>query len=126
VNADALESALADDPIAARQLLGGDGVSEGLAAALAQDIARIVDSDKRPHPNDPNKFIEYGLLPARAVAFERRIDVLTEQIERLELRLEKREELLVAQFARMETLITQLREQGNSLSSLSVLRMEER
>ena len=120
-----LEAALASDPNAVRQVLGGDGTSGGLAEELAQALDRLVKSDKQVDPNDPNKFLEFGLLPGRAVAIDRQVASLKAQLERMEARLEKREELLVAQFTRMESLIAQLREQGSSLAGLSVLQAPE-
>ena len=44
----------------------------------------------------------------------------TTQIERLETRLEKREELLVLQFTRLESTVAALQAQGNSLLSLVI------
>jgi flagellar hook-associated protein 2 len=129
VDRDALGAALASDASSLRQLFGGDGTTPGLASQLAQAIDVLAKSNKiqlPPDPNDPNappKFVEVALLPARSVAIDARIDSLEAQIERMEARLEKREELLVAQFSRMESLVSQLREQGNSLSGLTVLRI---
>ena len=45
------------------------------------------------------------------------------QIERLEARLEKREELLVQQFTQLETLLGSLQSQGNAISSLQTLNL---
>jgi flagellar hook-associated protein 2 len=114
-----LTAALTADPTAVRQLLGGDGVNAGIAANLAQAIDAIVKSNKVADPNDPTHFIETALLPARSVAIDSRVDSFEQQITRLEARLKKREELLVAQFSRMEALISQLRQQGNSLAAIS-------
>ncbi len=122
VDRDALTIALAADPTAVRQVLGGDGTTAGLASSLAQQIDGIVKSDVRPDPsdlNDPPRLIEFGLLSARGVAIDARVRTFEQQITRLEARLAKREELLVAQFSRMESLISRLREQGSSLSGIS-------
>jgi flagellar hook-associated protein 2 len=121
VDREDLTSALVADPTAVRQLLGGDGVSEGLAARLAQAIDAVVKSNKIADPNDPTRFIETALLPARSVAIDSRVSALEQQIERLEARLEKREELLVAQFSRMEALVSQLRQQGSSLAGITTI-----
>ena len=119
VNADRVGTALASDPTAFRQVFGGDGTDAGLAGALAQALEEIVKSNKTQVPgSDPAIFIENALLPGRVVALDARIETLEAQIERMEFRLEKREELLIAQFTRMEALVSQLREQGSSLSGL--------
>lgn len=134
VNGDDLTAALVADPTSVRQLLGGDGTTAGLAARLAQEIDALVKSNKGPlDPNAPPAppgsngppLVERALLPARKVAIDARIGGLEQQIARLEARLAKREELIVAQFTRMEALVTQLREQGNSLSGLSTLSSSE-
>jgi flagellar hook-associated protein 2 len=129
VDREDLTAALGSDPNAVRQLLGGLGAQQGLAAKLAQAIDEIAKSNVQSFapgtPENPSGsgpiFIELSLLPARTVAVDARIDVLERQIERLEARLAKREELLVAQFTRMESLVTQLREQGNSLAGIATL-----
>jgi flagellar hook-associated protein 2 len=121
VDHDKLKAALEADPSAARQLLGGDGTNPGIASQLAQDLDAIVASNKQPDPNDPDGLIELALLPARNAAIDRQIQTLNDQITRLQDRLAKREELLVAQFTRMESLVAQLRDQGNSLAGISTL-----
>ncbi len=134
VDAEDLTAALVADPTAVRQLLGGDGTTAGLAATLAKQIDAVVKSNKGaldpnappPQPNDPSAppLVERALIPARKFAIDQRIDAIELQVARLEARLAKREELIVAQFTRMEALVTQLREQGNSLGGISTLRNE--
>jgi len=101
-----LEDALATSAVAVRQLLSGDGTSDGIAAALARVI-------------DPFRESETGILAVRGEALDARLRGLDRQIERLAQRLEKREELLVAQFTRMEALLAQIQSQGSSLAGIA-------
>ena len=60
-----------------------------------------------------------NILSAREDAINDAIENLEDQIDSKELILEKRQSALTAKFTRMETLISQLQTQQNSLSSLS-------
>jgi len=101
-----LTAALDDDPLAVRELLSGDGASDGVAAALARTLEPLVRSGD-------------GSLTLRDASFDGRIDDLDRQIERFEFRLEKREETLRAQFSRLETLISSLQGQTSFLETLT-------
>jgi flagellar hook-associated protein 2 len=102
---EALTDALGENPFAVRQLLGGDAVTDGVATALARALDPITESGT-------------GMIAIRDDGFDDRIAGLERQIERFELRLEKREELLVLQFSRLESTVAALQAQGNSLLSL--------
>lgn len=103
---DAFSEALDADPLAVRQLLAGDGATDGVASALGrflEPITRTVD----------------GALAVRDDHFDRSIRSLAQTIERFEYRLELREEALIAQFTQLESLLSSL--QGQSSFLLSVL-----
>jgi flagellar hook-associated protein 2 len=102
-----LSEALASDPLALRQLLSGDGVTDGIATALARGIDPLVETGT-------------GLLATRDASLGKRVDTLDRSIEQLERRLERREELLVAQFTQLERTLSALQAQGNALAGLSV------
>ncbi|NNL67818.1 MAG: flagellar filament capping protein FliD [Myxococcales bacterium] len=105
LDAEALAAALDADPRSVRQLLSGDGTNDGIASGLARSLDPITEPTE-------------GVLAAREDGFEDRLKSIDRQVERIELRLEKREELLVAQFTRMESTLARLQGQGNSLASL--------
>jgi flagellar hook-associated protein 2 len=104
---EALTEALDENPFAVRQLMGGDDVTDGIATALARALDPITESGT-------------GMIAVREDGFDDRIASLERQIERLEIRLEKREELLVLQFSRLESTVAALQAQGNSLLSLII------
>jgi flagellar hook-associated protein 2 len=101
----ALIDALEEDHVAVRQLMSGDDSTDGVATALVRALGPITEAGT-------------GMIAIRDDGFEDRIAVLDAQIDRLELRLEKREELLLLQFSRLESTVAALQAQGNSLSSL--------
>ena len=106
-----LASALAQDPSAVRELFTGDGMTEGFATALVAEIDAFTETD----PNNP-KLV--GLFKGRDQGYQEQIDGIDAQIERLKARLERREELLVLQFAQLEGLLAGFQAQGNTLLSL--------
>ena len=59
-----------------------------------------------------------GTIKSLTDGFDKSIDNFEGQIERLELRLAKREELLVLQFAAAEAAISQLQQLQSSLGSV--------
>jgi flagellar hook-associated protein 2 len=103
---EALAEALAEDPQAVRQILSGDGTTDGIALAFVRAVDPLVTSGT-------------GMLALRRDALDARVEGLDRAIERLEQRLERREELLVAQFTRLESMIATLQAQGNALAGLS-------
>jgi flagellar hook-associated protein 2 len=115
-----LERVLAQDSRAVRQVLGGSGASGGAASELALTLNEIVQPRQVTIQNsNPPKDIEVGLLPARGVALSDRIKELKGQITVMEARLAQREKTLVLQFSHLESLLAQLRNQGNSLSGIT-------
>ena len=113
LDSEVFREALTTDARSVRQLLSGDGVSDGAAVAFSRLIDPIVDPDPETGAQ--------AILAIRNDGFDDQIEALERQIERLEVRLERREELLVLQFTQMETALAQLQNQGNALSSLSIL-----
>jgi flagellar hook-associated protein 2 len=104
LDTDVLEGALDTDPQAVRQLLSGDGITDGVATALARALDPITESGT-------------GAIASRDAGLEEQIEALDATIERTERRLVQREELLIRQFTRLETLVGQLNAQGNFLST---------
>lgn len=105
LDAEKLAAALDTDGLGVRELLGGDGVSDGAFTALARIL-------------DPITETVTGSLAIRDQGFDDRIAGLDRQIERMELRLEQRELFLVRRFAELETTLANLQGQGNSLLAL--------
>ena len=112
-----LKTELATDASAVRELLTGNGATDGAIAAVSRSLDVILDPD-------PDK----GILAGRAKALDDRIrgvrgfGGLDDQIARLEDRLEQREQLLVQRFTQLETALAQLQNQGSALDSFSILR----
>ena len=102
-----LSSTLDKDPFAVREFLSGDGTPTGLGVAAS--IAAAID---------PFTESATGILANIDKTLADRVKGFEVQIERMEARLERREELLVAQFARLETSLSQLQAQGNALSGI--------
>ncbi len=100
-----LQEALEADPLAVRELLSGDGTTDGVATALARELEVVV------RPAD-------GLLALQGDGLERQLRDLDRQIERFEERLVLREEGLVRRFAELERLISGLNSQSSFLGSL--------
>ncbi|MFQ5417014.1 MAG: flagellar filament capping protein FliD [Myxococcota bacterium] len=101
-----MRAALDADPLAVRELLSGDGTTDGVATALARVLEPIVRTGD-------------GTLALRDAAIDQRIESFEQQIERFEARLEKREESLLLQFSRLETLISSFQGQSSFLASLT-------
>ena len=99
-----LQSALDTDALAVRQLLAGDGTTDGIATRLARDLEPIIRTGD-------------GTLASRGDGLQRQIDSLQETVDRFERRLVQREELLVRRFAAMETLVSRLQAQGGFFSA---------
>ncbi len=106
LDSDRLREALADDPLAVRQLLSGDGTDDGVATALARAVDPITDP-------------ESGVLEIREDGFDSSLRSIDQQISRLEERLARREELLVARFTTLESTLAALQNQSSSLLSLA-------
>ncbi len=111
---DALTSALDSGALAVREILGGDGVTDGVLVSISRKIDELLDATKDLVTNTTK-----GLLPLRQEVFDERIEAFDAQIARMERRLEAREKLLVLQFTRMEALLSQLRSQGSALNGLT-------
>ncbi len=98
-----LRAALDQDSAAVRQMLSGDGVSDGAATALARSLEPIVQPGE-------------GFIAIREDGFDDRIETLERQIERFEERLASREETLIRQFSALESLVASLQGQASFLS----------
>ena len=101
-----LSGALDSDPSAVRQLLSGDGTTDGAATALGRALEPLVRSGD-------------GALALRDSSFDDRVQDLDRQITSFESRLQKREETLRLRFSRLESLVSSLQGQSSFLSSIS-------
>jgi flagellar hook-associated protein 2 len=110
LDSDKFRASLATDANAVRELLSGDGVTKGAAASVAELIDPIIDPDKT-----------IGVIAIRDDGFDDKISAFDRQIERLEIRLAKREELLVLKYSQLETVLARLQAQGSALDGLSSL-----
>lgn len=105
-----LEGAVADDPNAVATMLAGDGSGgtiEGFVATLDGAIEEYVDGST-------------GILSQRIDSLDGRKRDLGDQIDRLELRIEDKEEQLRSQFAALEQLVSGLQAQGNQMMAALV------
>ncbi len=105
VDRERLAEALDQDPVFVRQLLAGDGTSDGAATALARALEPVTRTGD-------------GTLAIRDQALDDRLEGVDRQIERFEARLVKREELLVQTFTRLESLVAGLNAQAGFLGSI--------
>lgn len=105
-----LESAMAADPSAVDRFLNGDDATPGFVGRMQQALDALV--------GNPD-----GLLTRRMRSMEGRSRGIDDQIDRLELRLSKTEELLRSQYATLERLVGGMQAQGNQmLAALGQLR----
>jgi len=105
LDSEKLSGALDTDVLGVRELLGGDGVTDGVASALARILDPITEAGT-------------GSLAIWDQGFDDRLAGIERQIERMELRLEQREQFLVRRFTALETTLSTLQGQGNSLLAL--------
>ena len=101
-----LTTALADEPDSVIALLGGTDDNDGIADYFASYLDAETDSTD-------------GLYARREASNDETIDRINDQIDKLEARLEKREETLVAQFTAMETLISEMNTMASYLDEIS-------
>lgn len=87
-----LDEALATDPDSVRELLSGDGTTDGAATALARALEPVVRSGD-------------GILAERLDSIDDEIDDIDDRIARAELRLDAIEESLTRRFSALEKLI---------------------
>lgn len=90
-----LDEALDRDPDAVRELLSGDGTTDGIATALARSLESLVRAGD-------------GVVPSRIDSLDRRAGQLQAAIDRMERRIGEREEELVRQFAALERMVSTL------------------
>ena len=100
-DAEALESALAASPGAVDALFGGE---DGLASRLQSRTEGLLGSS--------------GTIARRKKILDQKIERIGSQIERWDARLERREETLRAQFARLDEISAQAQGQQASILSL--------
>lgn len=96
---DVLTDALESDPLRVRELLSGYGGGDGIATAMARALDPIIQSGD-------------GTLASKDSSFDDRIAQLADSIERMEARVAKREEGLIARFTQLEQLITTFQSQS--------------
>ncbi|HKX46638.1 MAG TPA: flagellar filament capping protein FliD [Planctomycetota bacterium] len=88
----------------------------GVFSRLVQGLAKLLDDQ-----TDVNGNTLKGLLDNKQATAQKNVDRIDDQIEQLELRLEKFEAGLVAQFTALETLLAGLQTQEQSLLALQNL-----
>lgn len=104
INDTTLDAALADDPQAIATLLGGSDTQSGFMDEMSEALDLLVRTGD-------------GVVSSRIDSIEGRSRGLDDQIARLEVSLDKREESLRNQFAALEELVSNLQFQGNQLTS---------
>ena len=90
-----------------RELLSGDGQFPGIDGA-ATAIGKLLD---------PITLSGEGTIATRIDGLDDQAKVLEQTIDRMERRLEQREETLLLQFSQLETLVSNLQAQGGFLQS---------
>ncbi len=100
--------ALAQNPSEVRELMTG---TNGIFTQLQATV------DNALH-DDPDPTLD-GLFASHTTAIQNRVESLNNQIDRAEIRLERREALLRQQFTVMEQLIAQSQNQGSALAGLA-------
>lgn len=101
-SASAFDTAIAADPLAAKNMFGKDGTySAGLSSMLNSNL------------NSTN-----GTLVMRTNSLNDQISDLSDQMDALDARMDKLSNQYTAQFTAMETMITQMQSSAGSLSSL--------
>jgi flagellar hook-associated protein 2 len=103
---DRLTSALASDPDAVRDLFSG--ATDGFARQLDDALTGFHD-----------RFT--GTLQVKSDGLQRTIDTLTERIGQIDAQLEVRKTRLELKFVQMETILSGLQSQQQSLNSLSTI-----
>jgi flagellar hook-associated protein 2 len=92
-------------------------VGDGLANRLNGFIDSMISSASAYSGTDSNGIRAQGGLLRRISANEALIDDIDKRIEAYKVRLEKREETLLAKFNAMEKVVAMMRNQGNYLST---------
>jgi len=100
-----LTAALDQDPQAVRQLLSGDGTTDGALTKLSRALDPITQSGT-------------GILATKDGGFVDQISSLDDQILRFEARLAKRKQTLVAEFTNLETTLAALQSQSGALGQI--------
>jgi flagellar hook-associated protein 2 len=108
-----LDAALAEDPDSVRQLLSGDGVTDGAATALARALDPLVRSGD-------------GVFAERIAGFDDEVDAIDDRIARFEDRLARIEESLTRKFSALEQLISQLQSSSTFLDRIAAQRTSSR
>ncbi len=98
-----LDEAIANDLDSVEKLLAGEDGSQGIAVQFQDYLESITDSRD-------------GFLAGRTTSIQNNISRVETDIERMQDRLEKREETLRAQFMAMEQLVSQLNTQRDFLT----------
>lgn len=107
-NESTFEAALNDDSTEVKSLMVG-------ASGIFTQLFTYTDAALHDDPDDSLD----GLFPARKNSNDARIKDIDDAIERMQTRLEKREQFLRAQFNAMEQLISQSNSQGAALTNLA-------
>lgn len=108
VDSDTLEAALTSDLDGVLSLFAGNDDADGIADNFYDYLDSETDSTD-------------GILARRTDANDAIIDRTNDRIEIMEMRLEKREETLRAQYTALETLISEMNSQSSYLDEISAL-----
>lgn len=99
-----LREKLAEDPLAVQRLFTAK--EDGGIAGVAQRAVDLIQQYTRSS----------GLISSRQSMYRNMIDDINEQIDSLELRMQRREETMRAQFIRMEQMLATLNAQATALA----------
>lgn len=100
-------AAYADDPAAVESFFGANAAGDTTDDGVAERVSRLATEATRLNTGTISSYID---------GRERQIDLLDDQIERWDVRLELRETALRRQFSAMETALGRMQQQGQWLA----------
>lgn len=103
-DSDILSEAYAEDPDAVVYALIGDDDTDGIMVRIDDYVGELINGTS-------------GFLATKSNTIDKQISRLNDSIDSMEMRLEKRQAMLEAQFTAMETLISSLNSQAEYLTS---------
>lgn len=99
-------SALASNPSAVQQFLGGNGYDTGFIPALKREIGVILNT-------------AYGPIANRRRGLQDRIHQMDDQIDNKQRQLARKEQTLREKFARLEETMSKLKGQGSAVAGIA-------
>lgn len=103
-DSDILSEAYAEDPDAVVYALIGDDDTDGIMVRIDDYVGELINGTS-------------GFLATKSNTIDKQISRLNDSIDSMEMRLEKRQAMLEAQFTAMETLISSLNSQAEYLTN---------